>query len=50
MILQSLESHELRRSNRYMRSDPGLQSSPFGKIVQTNGNPRLIQFSLHWAF
>ena len=24
--------------------------SPFGKIVQTNGNPRLIQFSLHWAF
>ncbi len=25
-------------------------SSPFGKIVQTNGNPRLIQFSLRWAF
>jgi hypothetical protein len=24
--------------------------SPFGKIVQTNGNPRLIQFSLRWAF
>jgi len=22
----------------------------FGKIVQTNGNPRLIQFSLRWAF
>jgi len=25
-------------------------NSPFGKIVQTNGNPRLIQFSLRWAF
>jgi len=25
-------------------------TSPFGKIVQTNGNPRLIQFSLRWAF
>jgi hypothetical protein len=25
-------------------------ASPFGKIVQTNGNPRLIQFSLRWAF
>ena len=24
--------------------------SPFGKIVQTMGNPRLIQFSLRWAF
>ena len=24
--------------------------SPFGKIVQTNGNPRLIQFSLRYAF
>ncbi len=23
---------------------------PFGSIVQTNGNPRLIQFSLRWAF
>ncbi|HEV3512604.1 MAG TPA: TonB-dependent receptor [Candidatus Sulfotelmatobacter sp.] len=23
---------------------------PFGTIVQTNGNPRLIQFSLRWAF
>ncbi len=22
----------------------------FGKILQTNGNPRLIQFSLRWAF
>ncbi len=28
----------------------GVPSSPFGKIVQTNGNPRLIQFSLRWAF
>lgn len=25
-------------------------NSPFGKIVQTNGNPRLIQFSLRYAF
>jgi hypothetical protein len=25
-------------------------NSPFGKIVQTNGNPRLIQFSLRWSF
>jgi hypothetical protein len=25
-------------------------NSPFGKIVGTNGNPRLIQFSLHWSF
>jgi hypothetical protein len=25
-------------------------SSPFGKILGTNGNPRLIQFSLRWAF
>jgi hypothetical protein len=25
-------------------------NSPFGKIVGTNGNPRLIQFSLRWAF
>jgi len=25
-------------------------TSPFGRIVQTNGNPRLIQFSLRWAF
>jgi hypothetical protein len=25
-------------------------SSPFGKIVSTVGNPRLIQFSLRWAF
>ncbi len=25
-------------------------NSPFGRIVQTNGNPRLIQFSLRWAF
>jgi hypothetical protein len=24
--------------------------SPFGKIVQTTGNPRLIQFSLRWSF
>src|SRR5215469_12015932 len=28
----------------------GAPSSPFGKIVQTTGNPRLIQFSLRWAF
>jgi hypothetical protein len=28
----------------------GLANSPFGKIIQTNGNPRLIQFSLRWAF
>jgi hypothetical protein len=28
----------------------GLPNSPFGKIIQTNGNPRLIQFSLRWAF
>ena len=28
----------------------GSSSSPFGKIVQTTGNPRLIQFSLRWAF
>jgi hypothetical protein len=27
-----------------------LPNSPFGKIVQTVGNPRLIQFSLRWAF
>ena len=25
-------------------------TSPFGKIVSTVGNPRLIQFSLRWAF
>ena len=25
-------------------------NNPFGKILQTNGNPRLIQFSLRWAF
>ena len=25
-------------------------NSPFGKIVSTVGNPRLIQFSLRWAF
>jgi hypothetical protein len=25
-------------------------ASPFGKIVQTNGTPRLIQFSLRWSF
>jgi hypothetical protein len=24
--------------------------SPFGKIVSTEGNPRLIQFSLRWEF
>ena len=30
-------------------ASPGPQN-PFGKIVQTNGNPRLIQFSLRWAF
>jgi hypothetical protein len=24
-------------------------NSPFGKIAQTTGNPRLIQFSLRWA-
>jgi hypothetical protein len=29
-------------------ADPS--NSPFGKIVGTNGNPRLIQFSLRWAF
>lgn len=28
----------------------GVTNSPFGKIVQTVGNPRLIQFSLRWAF
>ena len=28
----------------------GSPSSPFGKIIQTTGNPRLIQFSLRWAF
>jgi len=28
----------------------GVPNSPFGKIVQTNGNPRLLQFSLRWAF
>ncbi len=27
-----------------------IANGPFGKIVQTNGNPRLIQFSLRWAF
>ena len=31
----------------YLASPTG---SPFGKIVQTTGNPRLIQFSLRWAF
>jgi hypothetical protein len=25
-------------------------NSPFGKIAQTTGNPRLIQFSLKWSF
>ncbi|MGA8343925.1 MAG: TonB-dependent receptor [Candidatus Sulfotelmatobacter sp.] len=25
-------------------------NSPFGKILQSTGNPRLIQFSLRWAF
>ncbi len=29
-------------------ASPG--NSPFGKIAGTNGNPRLIQFSLRWAF
>ena len=28
----------------------GIANGPFGKIIQTNGNPRLIQFSLRWAF
>ncbi len=28
----------------------GIPDGPFGKIIQTNGNPRLIQFSLRWAF
>jgi hypothetical protein len=28
----------------------GIPDGPFGKIVQTNGNPRLIQFSLRWGF
>jgi hypothetical protein len=28
----------------------GAANSPFGKIIQTNGNPRLIQFSLRWAY
>jgi hypothetical protein len=28
----------------------GIPNGPFGKIIQTNGNPRLIQFSLRWAF
>jgi hypothetical protein len=29
-------------------ADPA--SHPFGKIVNTQGTPRLIQFSLRWAF
>jgi hypothetical protein len=29
-------------------ASPG--NNPFGKIVGTNGNPRLIQFSLRWGF
>ncbi len=29
-------------------ASPG--NSPFGKIAGTNGNPRLIQFSLRWGF
>ncbi len=28
----------------------GIAGGPFGKILGTNGNPRLIQFSLRWAF
>jgi hypothetical protein len=28
----------------------GLPNSPFGKIVSTNGQPRLIQFSLRYSF
>jgi len=28
----------------------GIPNGPFGKIVQTVGNPRLIQFSLRWGF
>jgi hypothetical protein len=28
----------------------GIPNGPFGKILGTNGNPRLIQFSLHWGF
>ncbi len=28
----------------------GIPNGPFGKILQTVGNPRLIQFSLRWAF
>jgi hypothetical protein len=27
-----------------------LQNSPFGKITSTVGTPRLIQFSLRYAF
>jgi hypothetical protein len=28
----------------------GASNSPFGKIIQTTGNPRLIQISLRWGF
>jgi len=28
----------------------GIPDGPFGKILQTVGNPRLIQFSLRWGF
>ena len=50
-LLQPLEPHELRGSNGDRRRDSWSRTnSPFGKIIQTNGNPRLIQFSLRWAF
>ncbi|MGB8116247.1 MAG: carboxypeptidase-like regulatory domain-containing protein [Candidatus Sulfotelmatobacter sp.] len=37
---------------QYLAWASGSQSSPdpFGKIVNTTGTPRLIQFSLRWAF
>jgi hypothetical protein len=34
----------------YLANQSNPATNPFGKILQTNGNPRLIQFSLRWAF
>jgi hypothetical protein len=37
---------------QYLAWAAGTQTSPdpFGEIVSTTGTPRLIQFSLRWAF
>ncbi len=34
----------------YLANLANPQNNPFGKILGTVGNPRLIQFSLRWGF